>query len=142
MAMADDGELLIIAPGLEQFGEDSEIDRLIRRYGYCGTDRVLEFLKTERDLQESLSAAAHLIHGSSEGRFRITYTSPNLSRAEIEGVGFGYRPFDETLRYYHPSTLTPGYNELANGEIIYFISDPALGLWALCDRFGKELASE
>ncbi len=79
MVMADGGELIILAPGLKEFGEDAEIDRLIRKYGYRGTPATLAAVKANADLRNNLSAAAHLIHGSSEGRFRITYC-PGLRR--------------------------------------------------------------
>ncbi len=38
----------------------------------------------------NLSAAAHLIHGSSEGRFSITYCPGYLTKKEIESVNFRY----------------------------------------------------
>ena len=44
MALADGGELLVIAPGLKRFGEQPEVDALIRKYGYCGTPKVMEAL--------------------------------------------------------------------------------------------------
>ena len=73
MAMADGGELVVLAPGVHEFGEDATIDTLIRRHGYCGTPKTLEAVKDDPQLAGNLSAAAHLIHGSSEGRFRIRY---------------------------------------------------------------------
>ena len=85
MALADDGELLIIAPGLKRFGEQPEVDALIRKYGYVGTPRVLEQYRRQADMQDLAHATAHLIHGSSEGRFKITYAPGHLTRAEVEG---------------------------------------------------------
>jgi len=130
MAMADGGRLVVLAPGVRMFGEDAENDRIIRKHGYVGRERILELVKTEEDLQNNLGAAAHLIHGSSDGRFSITYAAKHLSREEIEGVAFDYMPFDKALEKYNPSTLKPGWNVL-NNEEIYFIENPALGLWAL-----------
>jgi hypothetical protein len=72
MAMDNGGELVVLAPGLREFGEDAEIDRLIRKYGYRGTPATLEAVQANDELQQNLGAAAHLIHGSSEGRFSIT----------------------------------------------------------------------
>ncbi len=135
MAMADGGELLILAPGLREFGEDHEIDRLIRKYGYRGTPATLAATRANPELQQNLSAAAHLIHGSSEGRFAITYCPGQLSRAEIEGVGFGYADLAATLTRYNPAKLKDGYNTLPDGERIFYISNPALGLWAHRGRF-------
>ena len=89
MAMADGGELIVLAPGLKEFGEDAEIDRLIRKYGYRGTPATLAAVKANEELRNNLSAAAHLIHGSSEGRFRITYCpGPQMSQEAIRSVGF------------------------------------------------------
>jgi nickel-dependent lactate racemase len=139
MAMADGGELIVLAPALKEFGEDKEIDRLIRKYGYKGTPYTLKMVEENAELQENLGAAAHLIHGSSEGRFNVTYcpgkNSGNLSKQEIESVGFIYADIDEMTSRYNPETLKNGFNTLPNGEEIFFISNPALGLWAHSDRF-------
>ncbi|MBK9990843.1 MAG: DUF2088 domain-containing protein [Verrucomicrobia bacterium] len=135
MAMADKGELIILAPGLKEFGEDHEIDRLIRKYGYFGTPKTLASTKANEELRNNLSAAAHLIHGSSEGRFGITYCPGHLTQAEIEGVGFKYADLKTMTTRYNPETLKDGWNTLPDGEKIYFISNPALGLWAYRGRF-------
>ncbi len=139
MAIADNGELIVLAPALKEFGEDKEIDRLIRKYGYFGTPATLKACEENEELRNNLSAAAHLIHGSSEGRFTITYCpgnkSENLTREEIESVGFKYADLEEMIQIYNPEQLKDGYNELSNGEEIYYISNPALGLWAFKDRF-------
>ncbi len=134
MAMADQGELIVLAPGLKEFGEDKEIDRLIRQYGYVGTPRVLELVKKQADLRANLSAAAHLIHGSTEGRFSVTYCPGHLTQAEMESVNFNYAPLDAMLKRYDPGRLQDGLNCLPNGEEIFFVRNPALGLWAHRDR--------
>jgi nickel-dependent lactate racemase len=136
MMMADSGELLILAPGIKQFGEDKEIDRLIRKYGYRGTPATLDAVAANAELAGNLSAAAHLIHGSSEERFRITYSPGHLTREEIEGVGFGYRSLSEALVQYDPKTLQDGWN-MVGSEEIFFVSNPALGLWGTAERFGQ-----
>jgi hypothetical protein len=135
--MADRGELIILAPGLREFGEDHEIDRLIRKYGYHGTPHTLAATKANPELQNNLSAAAHLIHGSSEGRFSITYCPGHLTRAEIEGVGFKYADLAAMTKRYDPARLKDGFNTLPDGERIFYISNPALGLWAYRGRFEK-----
>jgi nickel-dependent lactate racemase len=134
MAIADGGDLIVLAPGLKEFGEDKEIDKLIRKYGYIGSEKVLELTKQNVDLQQNLSAAAHLIHGSSEGRFNITYCPGNLTQQEIESVNFKYANLDEMTKRYDPSVLKDGMN-IVNGEEIFYISNPALGLWAYKERF-------
>lgn len=134
MAMADKGELIVLAPGLKEFGEDREIDRLIRKYGYRGTPATLKALKENDELAGNLSAAAHLIHGSSEGRFTITYCPGILTKQEIESVNFRYSDLSEMIKRYDPLKLKDGYNKMPDGEEIYFISNPALGLWAVKDR--------
>lgn len=129
MAIADGGELLVLAPGVRRFGEDGLVDLLIRRHGYRGREKVLKALTTDEDLRNNLSAAAHLIHGSSEGRFSITYCAGRLSRQEVEGVGYRYLPYGEALEKYPPGSLRPGHNDLGSGESVYYIENPALGLW-------------
>ncbi|KUG26200.1 putative d-mannonate dehydrogenase [hydrocarbon metagenome] len=135
MAIADDGELIVIAPGLKEFGEDKEIDKLIRKYGYLTTPEILEFVEKNDDLKNNLSAAAHLIHGSSENRFKITYAPGRISQEEIESVNFNYADLKETIARYNPDILQDGYNKLSDGEEIFFISNPALGLWAYKNKF-------
>lgn len=134
MAMADGGELIVLAPGLKEFGEDKEIDRLIRKYGYVGTDKVLELTSQNDELKNNLSAAAHLIHGSSEGRFSITYCPGNISKEEIESVNFKYADLDEMTKKYDPEKLKDGFNDV-DGEKVFFISNPGMGLWAYKERF-------
>lgn len=139
MAIADNGELIVIAPALKEFGEDKEIDRLIRKYGYFGTPNTLKAVTESEELKNNLSAAAHLIHGSSEGRFSITYCpgkeSENLTREEIESVGFKWGDIDEFTNKFDLTNLKEGFNILPDGEEIYYISSPAMGLWAYKDRF-------
>jgi len=135
MAIADNGELLILAPGVRKFGEDSGIDALIRKYGYVGRMKVLEAYKQNEDLQDNLSAAAHLIHGSSDGRFSITYAVENLTREEVEGVNFNYMQLSDALARYNPAELKDGWNTLPDGEEIFYISNPAIGLWADKKKF-------
>ena len=136
MAMADGGELVILAPGVEKFGEDAECDRLIRKYGYRGRLRILEEFKRPEnaDLRANMGAAAHLIHGSSDGRFSVTYAVRNISRAEIEAVGYRSADYDALAAKYDPQKLAYGYNSV-DGEEIYFIPNPALGLWIDRERF-------
>lgn len=136
MAMADGGELIILAPGVERFGEDGKVDELIRKYGYKGRLKTLEeFRKPENsDLRENMGAAAHLIHGSSDGRFSITYAVKKISKEEIASVGFNAADYDETAKKYNPEKLEYGYNEV-DGEEIYFIPNPALGLWINREKF-------
>jgi hypothetical protein len=135
MAIADGGELLVLAPGLHQFGEDQTIDGLIRKYGYKGTPATLRSVEKNDDLKTNLSAAAHLIHGSSEGRFTITYCPGRLTREEIESVGFQYEDIGRMMARYSPERLKDGWNTLPDGEEIFFISNPALGLWAWEKKF-------
>jgi nickel-dependent lactate racemase len=138
MAIADGGELVVLAPGLTTFGEDRQIDALIRAYGYRRSAEVMALLPDHPDLRANLSAAAHLIHGSPEGRFRVTYCpGPGLTRAEIEGVGYAWGDLTAMRRRYDPATLTTGWHTAADGERFYYIQNPALGLWAWRGRFGQ-----
>jgi nickel-dependent lactate racemase len=137
MALADNAELIVIAPGLKEFGEDPKIDELIRKYGYVGTKKILQLTEENADLRNNLSAAAHLIHGSSEGRFKITYCPGNITEKEIRSVNFNFALLQDMMRRYNPSVLKDGFNTLPDGETIYYISNPAIGLWAFKERFIK-----
>lgn len=139
MAIADNGELIVLAPGVRQFGEDKENDRLIRKYGYVGRLKVLELFKENKDLQENQSVAAHLIHGSSDGRFAITYAPGYLTKQEIEGVNYKYMDLREALKKYDPTKLKDGFNILEDGQEIFYISNPALGLWADKSKFTEDI---
>ncbi len=134
MAMADGGELIVLAPGLKEFGEDKEIDKLIRKYGFIGTDGVLKAVKENEDLRNNLSAAAHLIHGSSEARFSVTYCPGHITQKEIESVNFKYADLATMMAKYDPHKLKDGFNTVG-GEEIFFISNPGMGLWSFRDRF-------
>lgn len=134
MAIADGGELLVLAPGIEKFGEDDLVDKLIRKYGYVGREKVLELFKTEAELKENMGTAAHLIHGSSDGRFTITYAVKRITKQEIEGVNFRYANYDEAAQRYAPDKLQLGWNVMPDGEEIFFIPNPALGLWISKDK--------
>lgn len=135
MAIADGGELIVLAPGVTRFGEDDTIDRLIRRHGYRGTAATLRALEIDPELAASLGAAAHLIHGSTEGRFRVVCcTDPEaggLTRSEVEGVGYEWRPLPAELATLAVDGRTPTGPHLdAGGDPFTFIANPALGLWA------------
>jgi nickel-dependent lactate racemase len=134
MALADGAELIVLAPGVHEFGEDAAIDVLIRKYGYRGTPRTLEAVKEDAQLAGNLSAAAHLIHGSSEGRFTIRYCPGHLTREEIESVHFEYGDLGAMTAKYKPDELRDGWNQV-DGEEIFYISNPGLGLWAYEGRF-------
>jgi nickel-dependent lactate racemase len=138
MAIADGGELLIIAPGVERFGEQPEVDQLIRKYGYKGTERTLRLYKTEADMQEIPHGVAHLIHGSSEGRFSITYAPGHLTRAEIESVGYQYADPASIEQKYPLSRMKDGWNTMPDGEEVYYISTPSAGLWSTEQKLKRE----
>ena len=131
-AMATGGELIVLAPELHTFGEDPEIDRLIRKYGYLGTDVTLKDVEDNEDLAGNLSAAAHLIHGTSDGRFTITYCpgEGGVTEEEILKVGFKYQSFADAAKKYDPTKLKDGWN-IVDGEEVFYISNPALGLWTV-----------
>ena len=136
MAIADGGELIVLAPGIRRFGEDPANDRLIRKYGYVTTPQVLRYVDENKDLRDSLGVAAHLIHGTSEGRFTITYCPGQLTQQETESAGYRYAAPDKMMARYNPALLKDGWNE-AGGEEFYYISNPALGLLAYKERFNE-----
>ena len=139
MALADGGDLIVLAPAISRFGEDPEIDALIRRHGYRGTPAALDAMRSDPELAANLGAVAHLIHGSSEGRFRIVYctdpTTGGLTREEIEGVGYAWRPLPEELDRLGITGGTPtGERTDRDGAPFTHISNPALGLWTARSR--------
>ncbi|MGY8731346.1 MAG: D-mannonate epimerase [Pirellulales bacterium] len=134
MAIADGGELIVLAPKVKTFGEDLQIDALIRKYGYRTTPEIMKFMDDNEDLQNNLSAVAHLMHGSSENRFKITYCPGELTKEEIEGVGYAYGELDEMLERYKIDNRQNGWHETDAGERFYYVSNPALGLWAYKQR--------
>ncbi len=135
MVIADGGELVVIAPGVERFGEQKEVDDLIRQYGYSGTEKVMTEYKKSKILQDIEHGTAHLLHGSSEGRFKITYTPGKLTKEDIEQVNYSYMPIEEALKKYNPENMKRGWNKLPDGEEIYFVFTPSLGLWTTKDKF-------
>jgi nickel-dependent lactate racemase len=137
MALADNAELIVLAPGVEKFGEDPAIDALIRKYGYRGTPATLAAVSANADLAGDLSAAAHLIHGSSEGRFRIRWCPGHLTQEEVEGGGYEFGDLTEMLARYNPQALRHGYNRV-DGEDVFFIPNPGLGLWAYGGRLSGD----
>jgi nickel-dependent lactate racemase len=146
MALSDGGELIVIAPGLKRFGEQADVDALIRKYGYVGTERVMKQYQTNADMQDLAHGTAHLMHGSSEGRFTITYAPGHMNKAEIEGVNFSYADISEAIDRYQPGSRKQGWNTTADGERFYFIPTPSAGLWATREKLfsrpsGFELAS-
>ncbi|MGA8619582.1 MAG: lactate racemase domain-containing protein [Candidatus Sulfotelmatobacter sp.] len=128
MALEDGAELIILAPGVRAFGEDNAIDRLIRKYGYRGTPATLQAVNANADLAGDLGAAAHLIHGSSEGRFTIRWCPGHLTQEEIESVGYEYGDLKAMAARYDPRKFRQGYNKVA-GEHVFFVANPGLGLW-------------
>lgn len=137
MAIANGGELIVLAPEVKRFGEDAENDRLIRKYGYIGRENILKKVEENEDLKNNLSVAAHIIHGSSDGKFNITYAVRHMTKDEIEKANFKYMDYDEAVKKYDPKKLKDGYN-MVGGEKIYYISNPALGLWSSKKKFSAQ----
>ncbi|OYP28957.1 D-mannonate epimerase [Rhodopirellula sp. MGV] len=129
LAIADGGRLTVLGPAVEEFGEDHEIDRLIRRYGYLTKKEIVDLVRDNEDLAANPSAAAHLVHGSSENRFEVVYAAGKLSADEIRSVNYTPGDINELMQRYNPETLTDGWHKDADGNEFYFIQNPALGLW-------------
>lgn len=129
MAIADGGELLILAPGIRSFGENEEVDACIRKYGYSGTKKIQNAYENG-EFKGIEMAAAHLIHGSSDGRFKITYAAaPELMPEEaMRSVGYEWIDIGPMMEKYQPRGKETGWYE-DHGEEYYFIKAPAVGLW-------------
>ncbi|MGC5629192.1 lactate racemase domain-containing protein [Georgenia sp. Z1344] len=142
MAIADGGELLVIAPGVERFGEQPEVDALIRKYGYISQSEAVELYQSQADMQDIPHGTAHLPHGSSEGRFTITYAPGKLTREDIEGVGYRYMDVDEALTRYDPEVMVDGWNTMPDGERVFYISTPSAGLWSTRAKLDQRATHE
>jgi len=112
-----------------RFGEHEDVDRLIRRYGYRTTPEIMEAVAKNEDLAANLSAAAHLVHGSTEGRFTVEYCPGSLSPEEIRGVGYEFGDWKHAMREYSIEGLQDGWHTSLSGEPFYFVRNPGLGLW-------------
>lgn len=142
LCLADGGEVVILAPGVQEFGEDASYDSLIRKYGYRGTPATIDALQRNTDLSANRAVAAHLIHGSTEGRFRVRWCPGHLSKTDIESVGYEWGDLDKECGRYGPHTLKAGFNRSSNGEELFFVKNPGLGLWAVQERFfGERVAA-
>ena len=129
LAIATGGKLTVLAPAVEEFGEDAQIDKLIRKYGYRTKAEVVKLVAENEDLAANPSAAAHLVHGSPENRFQVVYGAGKLSAEEIESVGYDYGDLNELMKRYEVSKLDDGFHTDTDGTEFYFIRNPALGLW-------------
>jgi nickel-dependent lactate racemase len=133
MAIRDGGELIVVAPGVSHFGEDSKADALIRRIGYRGRDYALGRMAVDPELAGERSVVAHSLHGSSEGRFTIAYAATQLTKDELQSVGFEAAPVDRWSRYFFGDTHPMGVHEI-EGVTTLFVDDPGQGLWMSRDR--------
>lgn len=129
LAIASGGKLTVLGPAVEEFGEDPEIDRLIRKYGYRTKTEVVKLVAENEDLAANPSAAAHLVHGSPENRFEVIYGAGKLSAQEIESVGYRFGDVNELMKRYDVEKLDDGFHTDEDGSEFYFIRNPALGLW-------------
>lgn len=135
LAVADGGEIVVIAPGLDRLGEDPRFDRLIHKHGYGNTERILQQVSKDEELAANLAVAAHLIHGSTEGRFRVTWAGDAIAKEVVEGVNFGYMSLAQAQERYGYRSLSEGRQRTAMGEDIYYINNPAAGLWVAVEKF-------
>ena len=131
MAIDDDGELIVIAPALKEFGEDKEIDRLIRKYGYFRHATDVESLWRKRGTgviwAQQLTLSTALPKAVPALPIVPGKGNDNLTVAEIESVGFNYADIDEITSKYDPAKLRDGLLPCPM-EKKYFVSNPALGL--------------
>ena len=74
---------------------------------------------------------AHMIHSSSEGRFKITYAvNPRkLPLREVQAAGYGCMDVAEALKRYPVTCMEDGMQRMEDGEEIYVVKSPALGVW-------------
>jgi len=109
----------------------------MRKYGYRNKASLLKAVRGNDDLANNLAAASALIVGSTENRFRVTYAVKKMTREEVESVNYDYADYEETVKKYDPFVLKAGINLLPDGEEVFFVPQPALGLWAEYNRYSK-----
>ena len=132
MAMEEGGELVVLAKGVRTFGEDPEVDRMLRRYGYCGHDEIMRHYEDPEDptLRENLAVTAHLLQGSVHyGKFRVTFAVQKDFMKDVEAIGYGAADYEEMVRRYDPEKLKAGWQTMPDGEEIFYIPAPSIGLW-------------
>lgn len=129
LAIQTGGRLTVLGPAVEEFGEDPQIDALIRKYGYRTKEEILQLVADNEDLAANPSAAAHLVHGSPENRFEVVYAAGKLSAEEISGVGYTPGDLNQLMQRYDVASLDDGWHTDVDGSEFYFIQNPALGLW-------------
>lgn len=127
--VAEDGEIIVIAPGVCVFGENDLADKAIRKYGYRPREEMLELYQSDPLLRGNMSLAGHLIRSVPSSRTKITYCTNKLTREEIEHANFCYMTVEEALEAYPCEDWETGWKTLPNGEEIYFVRNAALGLW-------------
>ena len=129
LAIADGGRLTVLGPAVEEFGEDPQIDALIRKYGYRTKQEIIQLFAENEDLRANPSAAAHLVHGSHENRFEVIWAAGKLTDHEIESVNYKSGNLDALMKRYDINSLTDGWHTDEDGSEFYYIQNPALGLW-------------
>ncbi len=129
LAIATGGRLTVLGPAVEEFGEDPQIDQLIRKYGYRTKSEIIQLVAENEDLAANPSAAAHLVHGSHENRFEVVYAAGKLSADEIASVNYTPGDINELMHRYDVTKLSDGWHQDVDGSEFYFIQNPALGLW-------------
>lgn len=125
----EDGEIIVIAPGVHTFGENDLADQAIRKYGYRPREEMLELYKTDPLLSSNMSLAGHLIRSVPSPKTKITYCTNKLTREEIEHANYCYMTVEEAMERYPCENWETGWKTLPNGEEIYFVRNAALGLW-------------
>jgi hypothetical protein len=88
-------------------------------------------------MQNLAHATAHLLHGSTEGRFTIRYATDKLTRDDLKSARYEHADLRQTLARYNVETLREGFNTLPDGEEIYFLATPSAGLWSTRERMAN-----
>ena len=127
--VAEDGEIIVIAPGVHTFGENDLADQAIRKYGYRPREEMLELYRNDPLLSSNMSLAGHLIRSVPSLNTKLTYCTDKLTREEVEHAGFCHLSVAEAMAAYPCEDWKTGWKTLPNGEEIYFVRNAALGLW-------------
>ena len=62
-----------------------------------------------------------------------------LTKEEVESVGYDYGDIDQAMKRYDVTKLKDGWNiDIVTGDKYFYVSNPAVGLWAYRGRFEVE----
>lgn len=139
MCLADGGELILLAPGIERLAADDAPLAVYRRTGYLGAAELRERQRTDPELGNEPWLATHLLNGSTNGRSKIYHALDGIDAETLRALNLWPMELEETLFRYRPAKAKAGWNITNEGEKFFFIPDPTAGLWSTKKRLMNRL---